>query len=112
MGRVSDAAALKADVLVVAKFLESAETIYIIVCFTVFAGVAAVQAACDVDVLEILRQLSMLVMTLGPLGLFHQLSASPGQLISSDDFICKLNSLKLSEVLLDCHHVSNHLCRM
>ena len=39
------------------------------------------------------RQLSMHVMTLGPLGLFHQLFASPGQLISSDDFICKLNSL-------------------
>ena len=35
----------------------------------------------------------MHIMTLGPLGLFHQLSASPGQLISSDDFLCKLNSL-------------------
>lgn len=35
----------------------------------------------------------MHIMTLGPLGLFHQLYASAGQLISSDDFLCKLNSL-------------------
>jgi len=53
-GGVADVAALKADVLVVAHLLEGVEAVDVVVGLAVLTGIATVQAAGDMDVLQVL----------------------------------------------------------